>query len=388
MITRSFYILLLIFFAQSIIGQHDELRAKTFHHFNLAEEKGLNWEKFMAGKLDERTSLDLFLITDATNYHGAYQIEGSASIVYIDGEQGPNKVTLYTYDEEGMLTGTIEGDFSDHDFYGTWRDKKRVEELSFNAHDLNSNFESEYWLKSYGEDENYVQLTKTSLEVKISGRVNGLDLSGILECFDDGCIQLLGTINSAEQGTQSLSARIDQNQLHIQSDLFSPLQMKEKNSISLNYIEDNSIGKSYVTNINFNNPELNQTWNNLAKFENIQVKKTEEFESSQEVDIDFLGKRYLTGVIRYQNNESSSIIEKAFVIDLKRKQVLDYQNLFKKKDLIQRKVNELIPIEYDLEELIITFNNEGLLIRTPFNLLYGQEQYTIQYEDLKRKRLN
>ena len=388
MITRSFYILIIIFFAQSLTGQHVELRAKTFHHFNLAEEKGLNWEKFMAGKIDERTSLDLFLITDATNYHGAYQIEGSSSIVYIDGEQGPNKVTLYTYDEEGMLTGTIEGDFSDHDFYGTWRDKKRVEELSFNAHDLNSNFESEYWLKSYGEDENYIQLTKTSLEVKISGRVNGLDLSGILECLDDECTQFFGSINSSEQGTQSISAKFDEDHLLIQNDEFSPIRIKAKNSLLFEYLEDNTLGKSYVTNINFNNSELNQTWNDLAKFENIEVKKSEEFESSQDVDIDFLGKRYLTGVIRYQNNESSSIIEKAFVIDLKRKQVLDYQSLFKKKDIIKSKVKEMIPTEYDLEELIITFNNEGLLIRTPFNLLYGQEQYTIQYEDLKRKRLN
>lgn len=381
-------IILFYSFIAGIVCQDIDLRQSTFDFFDIEEVQGLNWEKDMTGKIDERTNFNLFLITDSHKFHGAYNIKGSSTIQYLEGEQDESHVTFYEYNSEGNFVAIIEGDFSDHDFYGLWRDKRIEEEKTFTAHDLNYYKDESYWVRTYQEKDDYLLLSKTNPGIQVSGSIGQSLVQATLECYNEDCSAYSGSFSS-DNKDQSFSGTLEflDQEVKLMTELGHSIELPLKNELQLVYSEDNRNGNTYRFDIDFEDNKLNGIWQRIAQYHNDIPQDFDGFESGQEIEIDFLGKRFFSGILRYQSNANSNILEKTFIIDLKRKKHLSHKELIKNDDMLKQEINRLIS-EHQRDNLLFSFSAEGLIVRTPFNLLYGQERYTLPYALLKSKKLN
>lgn len=386
---------------QSAVGQYDQLKEATYEHFK-AFDNPLTWEKEYVGKIDDLFKIHLYLETDTKLYKGAYIISTTSKIRFLEGEMEKDHIVLLEYDEDLNFTGRIEGDFNDHIFYGVWKDKNELEELSFIAYDPNYSLYSNEgdWTASFEDKTSALIINKFHDQYQVSGTYQGVLINAYANCIDDKC-QILQLVTLDDDSNEGLNLQLTQKDLFLEikhSD-GKVTTLSKSNLIAFETKETPLQGEaSYETLPIFKDKKIEEEWTSYMESflgsinASPSTLEDKAFKSSIDLIIDHLGKRYCSGVIRYQNNHYPSIKESGFVIDFKKQKVFAAESLLEG-DPIASLIKANLPTLQEGSNLnpktyrTLSLGMNGIIARTNMDMIYGQSQIVIPYSSLRKKIL-
>ncbi len=407
-------------FASISYGQKDasliEIALKDFKPAN----KNIWWLKDMHGHIDHTHEIHMVLATDNNFFKGAYRLESSGEIFFLEGNHNGAEIVLVETDKLDRLTGYVIGEMADDKFYCKWYDSHKIQSLPIFVSGVApvgvSPCSNVGWTHHYTN----VDLTKDSLismiVAKNQGSVKGTFVypshsfeANLQEENDD--FSLLRFVPKALQQVPEMVIDLNKQTTTVVTNRKNKsFGISKKNGVNL-------ICRSFMNfehNISYTYPQFGQKkldeylqQNFIDKYMTLEKQLVVSHEDQSINDRlshtefgtfknMFVNDTLVSGIFFFQSSKHDQIIEIPFNYLLKRKEVFSFDKVtlpnLNMSAEIDAYIDELInknPNSYSSKKgsdfLIHTFNHEGLSCKTAFNPIYGDETIIVPYDFLRSK---
>lgn len=414
------YILVLLMMwqlASPLKGQQDPLMEMAMEHFGKPDPKSIWWLKDLKGNIDQTHEIRMVLATDNTLFKGAYEILSSNEKFYLDGNYDGDQIVLVESDSIGRTTGIIKGDMNDDVLYAEWFDPKNTVQLPLYASAAGispfpcGNIGWAHFLSVKGPDSlRKITVLKYEDRVELQLIYPGSSFLHEMECQDDDCRKL--SHSPQELDDQTLyQLDLDKNILIGILDTKETLhQLKSIKSIYfdcttyMDFDEKFSLVYPISSSQKFND-WITKEWvekygaarHSKKQQGNISVSERLGHEEYGSFYLDFFNDKILSGLFTVQSSKYAQATEIPLIYGFEKEKVLLLQDLFlpgvDAMAVIHEQVAAIKKMRQDNDEFgvfkavdyqYITCNHLGLLCRTTFSTLYGQDTILLPVADLSR----
>lgn len=403
--------------APTLFAQQDLLMEMAMEHFGKPDPKSVWWLKDLKGNFDQTHEIRMVLATDNTSFKGAYEILSSKEKFYLDGNYDGEQIVLVESDSLGRTTGIIKGDMNDDVLYAEWSDPKNTVQLPLYVAAAASspypcgNIGWAHFLSVKGPD----SLKKISV-LKYEDRVElvlfypGSSVRHVMECLDDRCRLMMHTPQELEDQTQ-YQLDLDKNILTGILDTRETLyQLKSIKSIYfdcatyMDFDDKFSLVYPIAASQKFNNwivkewvEKYGATRHHKKHQGNISVSERMGHEEYGSFHLDFFNDKMISGLFTIQSSKYAQATEIPMTYWFDKEKSIELQELFlpgiDAMAVIQEQVKAIKNLRQDNDEFAsfqatdyqyFTYNQYGLLCRTTFSTVYGQDTILLPVSELSR----
>lgn len=403
--------------APHLVGQQDLLMEMAMEHFGKPDPKSVWWLKDLKGNFDQTHEIRMVLATDNTLFKGAYEILSSKEKFYLDGNYDGEQIVLVESDSLGRTTGIIKGDMNDDILYAEWSDPKNTVQLSVYAAAGGispypcGNIGWAHYLSVKGPDSlKKISVIKYEDKVALQLFYPASSVLHEMECLDDECRLLSHTPQDLEDQTL-YQLDIDKNTLIGILDTKETLyQLKSVKSIYfdcstyMDFDEKFSLVYPISASQKFNTWIVNE-WvekygaarHHKRQQGNFSVSERLSHEEYGSFRLDFFNDKILSGLFTIQSSKYAQTTEIPITYWFEKEKSIAIQDLFlpgiDALAVIHEQVDSIKKMRLDNDEFAtfsaadyqyITCTSLGLLCRTTFSTVYGQDTILLPVEDIRK----
>ena len=374
------------------------------------------------GDLAEHIPFVMVLGRSESEIIGVYRYQSKSDPYYLYGDVTDQKISLIESSAEGGTTGHIFGTLDHNYLEGHWTNYTNEHPMPFKARPVADIQhwqwpESNHWIKQfYGQfsgrnvelllhkEHDYVRGTLFSATQKRSFFLNG-------SCTSDSCNQVILEVFDDDQNyIGDLSGQFFQKDVIFVNyqpvdapSAFYSLPIKKSITIESNptvtfqMIQDFSypdiegldgVLKSFYRSKSF-----------LDTISNLSTDPPERLKTVQNgwIDLHWMNTRILTASMIYQDNVQDTIFTEIINYDLKKQEIINIDDLFRKKSKYRQIINKHVKQRLKTCDYLpcselephdfkhIGLMKEGFLITTNFDILHGQLKWIIPYDQFDKE---
>ena len=418
MIKKYIFTLTILIAVNHLWCQKDPLMEMAMEHFGKPEAKSVWWLKDFKGFYDQCHEIRMVLATDNNSFKGAYEFLSSGEKFYLDGNYDGEQIILVESDSLGRTTGIFKGDMNDDAFYAEWSDPKNIAQVTVY---LSTGKPSVFPCGNIGWAHHYsakgpdslkkVSVWKYEDQVQILLFYPGSHRRIEMECLDDQCQelnQLTGDIDDESHWNLSIDKQSLINVIDQKEYLYN---LKSNKSIYfdcktfMDFDDKYSLVYPISGSIKFNNWVMSawtDKYSNSGKYShkqqnNFSVSDRVSHEEYGNVILDFFNDKLISGVFTIQSSKYAEATEIPFTYLFEKDKEVSIAEIFlpevAQDSVVEQLVKEIKVDRADGDEFsryaagtyrILSISAEGLVCRTPFSTLYGQDKIVLDKEKLKR----
>ena len=403
--------------APQLRGQQDLLMEMAMEHFGKPDPKSVWWLKDLKGNFDQTHEIRMVLATDNTLFKGAYEILSSKEKFYLDGNYDGEQIVLVESDSLGRTTGVIRGDMNEDVLYAEWSDPKNTVQLPvYVAAEGTSpypcgNIGWAHYLSVKGPDSlKKISVLKYEDRVELQLFYPASSVSHEMECLDDECRLLSHTPQNLEDQSQ-YQLDTDKNTLIGITDTKETLyQLKSIKSIYFDCSTYMDFDEKFSLVYPISASQKFNTWivkewvekygvarHHKRQQGNFSVSERLSHEEYGSFQLDFFNDKILSGLFTIQSSKYAQATEIPITYWFEKERTIVLQDLFlpgiDALAVIQDQVAMIKKMRQDNDEFTtfsaadyqyITCNSSGLLCRTTFSTVYGQDTILLPVEDIRK----
>ncbi|HRD06763.1 MAG: hypothetical protein U0V54_06710 [Saprospiraceae bacterium] len=398
-------------------GQGDALMNMAMEHFGKPEARSVWWLKDFKGYFDQNHAIRMVLATDNNAFKGAYEYLSSGEKFYLDGNYDGEQIVLVESDSLGRTTGIFKGDMNDEAFYAEWSDPKNIAAvpvfLTTESQTVNpcGNLGWAHHFAVKGQDSiKKISVWKYEEEINVQLFYPSTQMLLQMECLDDQCYQL--NQNNADIDEEShwhidLEKKIMVNIVDQRETLYNLKSTKSLYFDCASYMDfDDKFSMVYP----ISSSEKFNTWilaNWAEKYgssgksihkqqNNYSVSDRVSHEEYGNVHLDFFNDKMISGIFILQSSKYAEATELPFAYNFDREKEIAIAEIFLPGNdvavLIEQMVAGLKNERGDGDEFarfqakeyrLVSISWEGLVCRTPFSTIYGQDKVIVAKDKLK-----
>lgn len=393
----------------------------------------VQWIKHYKGRIDDLNDIAISLAFDGKNCKGQLLYLRSKEVFDLVGIVKKNKITLQEFDEDHEISGHLKGEMLPEGLKLEWANFNNT----IGGNLLLKEIEKPLNVPTYCGDNKWIRrykglIGREKLELilhKESSRaVNGTayfktdnqtyQVRGYMDAFDNLNLTVRDNFDRVKgkfEGTFDEKQKLNANFSH-QNGQFNTCSFHVKDFLAVGCIEYADYTTAYdvlypkTQNANFNHwiESLVEEWIKSCKLYAIDVKKmnpeiTPAMRASIRANtwcaVDYFSDDLISGVLTFSNTWSSKQESRNINFDLVRGVEITIEDIFKHdvdyRTLVRNYLNKKISkhnlykdkdfrkwlAEADFP--IFTIRKEGINFSTKFNSIYGQQEITVPYAELK-----
>ena len=410
-------VILFFYFVSNLEGQSPEARfAKLYPVFN--QQK--TWSEQWYGTLDGRMHVSMYLARNKDGaFRGVYNYESSGLSFQLEGEiDDEGLINLKEIDSLQRVTGSLVGDIHNDVFSGEWQDYKQYQSLPF-----------ELLLGKYPENAGAYQYFKApkfndvkALVERKSGSViisiihEGEFLKTILEQDQDKKFLFRGTLENSEGIISEILVSLNPDLYYMEivddEGKRKSIRLAEQSKMTLIARDHTTFGSTVALLYPFCENTLFNSWmfEELKMWYHVEIKKMARLDQNMsdfmheerfsknalaEVSLDLVTNDLVSGIMRFSSSMTDTVRERPFIYSLSKNKELHLSDFFTKNTHIKMAVENLLETEHWYESInptdddvyppyeLVTLSNFGLMLRSRFSTLNGQNEVLIHMKALK-----
>jgi hypothetical protein len=394
-------------FSQTKSAVLESMALKDFKPSN----KNIWWLKDMKGYMDHTHPIRMVIATDNKVFKGAYELINSGERFNLEGNFEGDEVVLIETDSLDRVTGYIKGDIIDDRFYAKWSDSK-----NFISHSIFVSSEPKAdicgnlgWGRFYKNinifQDSMVSIFISKSEDKYEAIIsykNSFHKANLEPEDESG--YLLRYVPEPFSGRDEMILDIKNNKIKfLRSKIRKPIQLEVKKEVFLNCKSlinfDHDISYTYpiindkkfelYIQTEFVNQYMDIVKESLKPHDNFSISERALHQEVGNFKFNYLNDTILSGIFFFQSSAHNQILELPlnyifsskkdykfdqgfidkynFASDVK-SYLMDYNSMSKTK-------LAFTPEDYK----IFLFDREGIKCKTPFHIMYGEDEVIIPY---------
>jgi hypothetical protein len=365
------------------------------------------WVNEYEGLLDGFHKINMTISTDGNHIKGLYQFEGQKNIFILDGEKNEEYYVLSEIDEKHHTCGYLHLEESGKYLIGNWTDVDNSRDIPILFSILPSKIESCESTNSYRIYEGNSQGDILDIHIKKQGEEQSITLwkenvalfDERIFCDEEPCIFTITTAFTDKVDSMTIKITADDLQvISIKNNLRAIDRYLLQSKINYKCIESSNFRSRTTVNYPLvDNDKFDKYLNAIIeawqKASQVKIKQSYtrdpadiasdrlKYEAFIWADVDLYTKDIISGNLYYQTSWDSKVEKSSFNFDLKKNDELESKNLFDKNldlDLFLKKQSQGADKEYKY----VNLDSYGLVLRSEYDLMYGQSSKQIPYTEI------
>jgi hypothetical protein len=399
------------------LAQSDALMNMAMEHFGKPEARSVWWLKDFKGYYDQNHAIRMVLATDNNAFKGAYEYLSSGEKFYLDGNYDGAQIVLVESDSLGRTTGIFKGDMNDEAFYAEWSDPKNIAAVPVFLTTENQTVNpcgNLGWAHNFavkGQDSiKRVSVWKYEEEINVLLFYPSTQVLLQMECLDDQCFQL--NQNNADMDEErhwhiDLEKQMMVNIVDQRETLYTLKSTKSLYFDCSSYMDfDDKFSMVYpISSSEKFNAWISEIWaekyGSSGKYihkqqNNYSVSDRVSHEEYGNVHLDFFNDKMVSGIFILQSSKYAEANELPFVYYFDKDKEISIAEIFLPGNnsavLIEQMIADIKNDRGEGDEFarfqakdyrLVSIGWEGLVCRTPFSTIYGQDKIIVGKEKLK-----
>ena len=397
---QPYVVLILMFLFGTARAQSGAVDLDDLFH----DPDSVQWVKQSTGLMEGLFPVELVIGYDGHVYRGAFHYSKNADPTILSGNVRNGRIKLEELDDNGKLTGFVEGAFEDTRFVGSWisSDRSRRYELNLLEKKLielkpfkprfeviSGNFGSEYFVAN-------LAIESPSL---VSGVIefNGEYIRIIGECEDKDCASMMlyflegngvgGKININRSGDKGLVVRFSGENGSVQS---AVAERRATGSIDLRTASDFGVlidQTQIITGVagvdDMIRIELSEWQEGLLQNHNSQsadrVPNRWGLRASAWMDIYHWSEAWVTGLLTMYDPHSAVYTGEIFMYDLQNERAFELADLARDEEALLSSLKEMAGFESEVYPIPTRL---GFEVRSAFDAVTGSRGVLVPYEEV------
>lgn len=411
------YIITLMCLSLQSLAQSDALMNMAMEHFGKPEARSVWWLRDFKGYYDQNHAIRMVLATDNNAFKGAYEYLSSGEKFYLDGNYDGAQIVLVESDSLGRTTGIFKGDMNDEAFYAEWSDPKNIAAVPVFLTTENQTVNpcgNLGWAHNFavkGQDSiKRVSVWKYEEEINVLLFYPSTQVLLQMECLDDQCFQL--NQNNADMDEErhwhiDLEKQMMVNIVDQRETLYTLKSTKSLYFDCSSYMDfDDKFSMVYpISSSEKFNAWISEIWaekyGSSGKYihkqqNNYSVSDRVSHEEYGNVHLDFFNDKMVSGIFILQSSKYAEANELPFVYYFDKDKEISIAEIFLPGNnsavLIEQMIADIKNDRGEGDEFarfqakdyrLVSIGWEGLVCRTPFSTIYGQDKIIVGKEKLK-----
>lgn len=411
------YIITLMCLSLHSLAQSDALMNMAMEHFGKPEARSVWWLRDFKGYYDQNHAIRMVLATDNNAFKGAYEYLSSGEKFYLDGNYDGAQIVLVESDSLGRTTGIFKGDMNDEAFYAEWSDPKNIAAVPVFLTTENQTVNpcgNLGWAHNFavkGQDSiKRVSVWKYEEEINVLLFYPSTQVLLQMECLDDQCFQL--NQNNADMDEErhwhiDLEKQMMVNIVDQRETLYTLKSTKSLYFDCSSYMDfDDKFSMVYpISSSEKFNAWISEIWaekyGSSGKYihkqqNNYSVSDRVSHEEYGNVHLDFFNDKMVSGIFILQSSKYAEANELPFVYYFDKDKEISIAEIFLPGNnsavLIEQMIADIKNDRGEGDEFarfqakdyrLVSIGWEGLVCRTPFSTIYGQDKIIVGKEKLK-----